>query len=313
MTAGSVEAWSETEAPSASASLARLGQDDYPSLYNLADRAAVIGQRSHVRLVKWELVLIVGADGVGGIAPIFIRGIEQIVFAIAAAMLLGSILVRSANRMQNLDSDWFEGRAAAEMIKSMVWRYMMRLAPFDGADREADNSFLHQLREVLQDRPAVAHSGIRGASFSAQITPRMRQVRSGTLDERRQMYMADRVGDQIDWYTRKAALHRRHATLWFWAGVMAQALAMGWAIFRVVRPASVDLLSFFADTAVAVTAWVQLQKYDDLSKAYSMAAQELMILDALLEEAPDEERFGQLVEDSEGAISREHNSWISNR
>jgi hypothetical protein len=51
--------------------------------------------------------------------------------AVAAIVLLGSIVAKYVSKQRSDDKEWFDGRAVAESVKTLTWRYMMRLKPFE--------------------------------------------------------------------------------------------------------------------------------------------------------------------------------------
>jgi len=290
-----------------------MNTSDYPALYISADAASLVGQATYVRLVKWDLILVVAAAGLGAISPLLTDDSAQIVAAVIAALLLVAVLLRFATRTLRPDREWFDGRAVAESVKSLSWRYMMRVEPYDVPDADADHLFLRHLREILEERKEFRQQLGGLAGDAAQITARMREVRALPLAGRKGVYVKERVMDQVNWYTGKTQANRRSAGMWFWIGLAGLALALLWAVMRVVSLGSLNLIGFFSSVAASVTAWTQLRRYDELSKSYGLAAQELMIARGLVEGASDEAAFTEAVKDAEGAISREHTMWVARR
>ena len=103
----------------------------------------------------------------------------------------------------------------------------------------------------------------------------MRRVRALDFDERRQVYLADRIADQQRWYAEKARWNDRRARGWVLvsivleiAGVIGGALkAFGWISF--------DLLGVLAAAAGSVMAWIEAKQHRNLATAYGIASQEL--------------------------------------
>jgi hypothetical protein len=63
----------------------------------------------------------------------------------------------------------------------------------------------------------------------------------------------------------------------------------------------------------AIAAWTRFRRHDELSKSYSLAAQELAFLRAEVEDATHERAFRKAVDATESAISREHTMWMAKR
>ncbi|MDQ2653342.1 MAG: DUF4231 domain-containing protein [Chloroflexota bacterium] len=286
----------------------------YPPIFEDADVASRAGQLRTKRLAGGELVLLVAAAAVAttqGILP----GVLDVRWdrALAAALLFVAFVARVANRLTGADDEWFDGRAVAETIKSAAWKYAVHAYPYDGDDRAADVAFYATVRDTLearQDLAACLHQGTRNGS---QITPWMRSLRSAPLAERSLAYLAERVDDQAAWYAARTEGNRRAAGRWFWLGLGFEIVAVLVAIGLVVATSAPDVVGVLATLAVAVTAWNQTGRHDELSKSYGLAANEIVLLRTRVEMAGDEESFGAAVNDVELAVSREHTMWMARR
>jgi hypothetical protein len=110
---------------------------------------------------------------------------------------------------------------------------------------------------VLQDLQSISLGA--GVAGEQQIRDKMRQVRALNFEERRQIYLDDRIADQQRWYSEKARWNDRRARAWVLvsivleiAGLIGGALkAFGWINF--------DLLGFLAAGAGSITAKSSLQ------------------------------------------------------
>jgi hypothetical protein len=238
---------------------------------------------------------------------------ERLIPAIAAALLAIALLAKLANRLRAFDAQWFDGRAVSETVKSATWRYVMHAAPYQGDDAAANAEFIETLRETIAARPALGGHLHQIPADGQQITASMRQLRALPFPERRQRYLDARVGDQIRWYSSKAAENARQATRWFWIGFIAQGAALVLAIMIVAAPGVPDLVAGLAALAAVAAAWTQFGRHDELSKSYGLAAQELAFLRSTVDAAADEEALHVAVADTEDAISREHTMWMAKR
>ena len=286
----------------------------YPPIFEAADRASRAGQLRTRRLAGGELVLLVAAAAVAttqGLLPqvLDVRWDR----ALAAALLFMAFVARVANRLAGADEEWFDGRAVAETIKSAAWRYAVRAYPYDGDDRAADAAFYATIRDTLAARQSLAAYLHRGTRTGSQITLWMRSLRAVPLAERRLAYLAERVDDQAAWYAARTEANRRAADRWFWLGLGFEIVAVLVAIGLVVATSAPDVVGLLATLAVAVTAWNQTGRHDELSKSYGLAANEIVLLRTRVELADDEERFSAAVNDVELAVSREHTMWMARR
>lgn len=291
----------------------------YASAFDVADATAAWGQRTHLRLTRLELGLLVLAATAGFLdVEVGERRID--LGGVAAVIFFTLTLALRAYRMSVRPTlTWQDSRAAAESIKTLCWRYAVgsRLFPADLDDAHADRLFIERLREIL--------GGIRGlqtvqptASGHEQITPWMRSLRSTPLDHRRSVYEQARIDDQQHWYADRTELNRRQLQRWNlvvlaleFFGVIAGSLKafgvldLSWS--------SGDLLGVAATLGAAAAAWVQTRQYATLASAYAIANEELAAIRALVAHADDEAQWSELVDSAESAISREHTMWRASR
>jgi hypothetical protein len=206
---------------------------------------------------------------------------------------------------------WYEGRAAAESAKTLAWRYMVRGEPFEVQTTDVDKQFFAQTYSLLQDLQSISLGAPE--SDANQITDKMRQVRALDFNERRQVYLVDRIVDQQRWYSEKARWNARRARGWVLisivleiAGLIGGALkAFGWISF--------DLLGFLAASAGVVVAWIEAKQHRNLATAYGIASQELASIASELPTVNSEEQWAAFVSQAEEAISREHTLWRASR
>ncbi|MCV5359976.1 DUF4231 domain-containing protein, partial [Escherichia coli] len=50
---------------------------------------------------------------------------------------------------------WYGGRAVAESIKTITWRYVCRAEPFQGDDQVARKDFHHTLKAIIEQNREV--------------------------------------------------------------------------------------------------------------------------------------------------------------
>src|SRR5919107_2798446 len=209
-----------------------MEHSDYPALYQAAEDASMGGQNTYKRLVQADLALVVAGALLGALAFLVPKDYAAYFAAVAAIVLLGSVVAKFVARQRGDDKEWFDGRAVTESVKTLTWRYMMRLTPFDD-NATCDQEFAKELEAIRK-----AYSGLRykvGAlgEGAEQITPHMREVRQLPLEERRDLYVKERLEDQAGWYAEKAEDNRVLANKLFWAALAAQVVALALAVWRV--------------------------------------------------------------------------------
>ncbi|MFJ9460210.1 DUF4231 domain-containing protein [Kitasatospora sp. NPDC101447] len=290
-------------------------RDLLPGFFWAADAASLRGQRRSVLLSAWELVLLVVAAATGSADG------EPWAWP-AAVAYLGAVALAVVISRQNPQGLWYEGRAAAESVKTLVWKYAVRADAYQPPPRalpDAEGLYRFQLGRVLgafRDGPAAVPGS--GAGSGADITAAMRDLREQPLAVRREVYLAERIQVQHDWYRAKA---RYCARTGHWAGVLGvllPALGLVLALLRALGAFTYDALGTVSAVAASVTAWAQLRQYRPLAAAYGLAAEELAQIQRQLAEldldSPEaEEIWARLARDAEDAISREHTTWQARR
>jgi hypothetical protein len=290
-----------------------MDDSDYPALYRAAEVASGQGQKTYKRLVGADLSLVVVGALLGALAFLVPTSYAAYFAAIAAIVLLGSVVAKFVAKQRSDDKEWFDGRAVAESVKTLTWRYMMRLEPFED-DTTCDHIFIQELKAIRDARSDLQYKVNTSASTNEQITPRMRDVRQLPLQGRHDLYIKERLEDQANWYAGKAEENRRLAGRLFWAALAAQFVALALAVWQVASPSSgLSLVGPLLALAAAFTAWTQLERNDELSKSYALANQELLDIKALADRVKTEQELAKIVSDGEGAISREHTMWTAKR
>lgn len=238
-----------------------------PALFRAADQRSQRAQLTHRRLVLGQLAALVLTATLD-----YLRGVWGVpglgLAAVAGAALV--IFLRVLQRSWQSEKTWYQARAAAESLKTLSWKYMMRAAPFPGDEPDGDRLFLSRMRDLLADLSVGVVVPTRGGAD--QITPVMRSVRRLDLAGRRRVYEADRIINQSDWYTTRAILNERLAHRW---ETVMLILIFGELGRLPGHPADrVDAGDGHHRVSVVAT-WVGVRRYDDNAAAYSVAAHEL--------------------------------------
>lgn len=306
--------------PTAPVDLRAPSSADLPALYLAASEAAKRGQTIHRRLSLAEIGLTtVGLAIV--LTAVFVQPLLNVppaigsttTITISAISFILALLLKFISRSSGFDADWYNGRALAETVKGLAWRYMMRATPYAQAD--SDRRFTADLAALLSRGARFRQATDRLPARPQQISAHMRAARELGTIERRDYYVQNRLLDQADWYQRRSGASGRKGSRWFWLSVLFQVAAAISAIAALVAGGELlpKLITFLGSIALAIAAWSQLNRYDELSKAYGVAFQELSLIAAVADNAVDEATVNALVRDGEEAIGREHRLWIAKR
>jgi hypothetical protein len=222
-----------------------------------------------------------------------------------------AILGRLAMLQQRPERKWYDGRAAAESAKTLAWRFAVCGEPFSRriSEHDAVTEFSNVVMRVTRDLPSLDYPA--GDSF--QITQWMRTVRAETLRERQATYEKLRLAEQQVWYSDKARYNASRATKWTVTLLSAEGLAVILAICRAVDVTSVDIAGLVATFSAIGVAWSESRQHETLSRAYSIASQEIAAIRSKLRGSMSESEWSKFVSDAEEAISREHTLWVAAR
>ena len=190
----------------------------------------------------------------------------------------------------------------------------MQAQPFssDLAPPAARTEFMQHLQRTLDENRSTAEAIEAEWSDQDQITAEMERLRSLTLEERKALYLRDRVQEQRSWYNRKAISNKKLAKMWIGLGVFCYVAAIALVLSRIrftgwhywpIEPIIV--------LASSIIGWMQIKKFNELGAAYTVAAHEIgLIIPRLLDVSSDTD-LSACVSEAELAFSREHTMWIA--
>jgi hypothetical protein len=290
-----------------------LTDADLPPLFRAADQSSLEAQRWFLNATKVRLMGLIGAAFFGlfvwtwGQSPVDWAGV-------LAALCFGIALVVEGYLLKSKpERTWYDGRAVAESMKTLTWRYAMGADPFniEHAAAEADELFVRQLGDVLgvvKDLDLAPD-----AAVGEQITAAMRAVRAASLQDRKAIYAEHRVDEQQSWYSRKAKWNRSRANRWALGMLAIEVLGIGAGILKAIGTIHGDLLGFGGAIAAAMTAWLQTKQHRSLAAAYTVTALELASVRSRIRHQESEGNWAAFVSDAEDAFSREHTLWKASR
>ncbi len=285
-----------------------LQGDGLPGLFREADRTSLRGQRATLRFNRLRLVGAVLA-AVGGALSLRLGTFDLWGFlsVVGFALALVAELVLLVERPER---DWYAGRALAESVKTLAWRYAVGAKPFElkldgSASRELMRVRLAEVADQVQDRLPIS-SPVPG------ITPEMERLRSASFPERRAAYVEGRTSEQQRWYASRSVANRARASRWRIFLIVSEVVALVLAAARAFGVFQIDLSGVLAALVSAGAAWVALKQHGELASAYAMAARELSIQVGRLATTP-EAHWADAAADAEEAISREHTMWLASR
>jgi SMODS and SLOG-associating 2TM effector domain 3/SMODS and SLOG-associating 2TM effector domain 1 len=288
-----------------------IAEGDYPAVYLAADRTSRLAQKRHLWFTGMILGALVACAALGTLSAVFpVYG--KVLALCSTAWAAASFMLTSMRKALKPEKNWYRGRAVAESAKSVAWRYMTGADPYPVSlpPQEADGRFIADLKVLATDQAQALGFG---AEFSdrPQITARMREARTLPLEQRRQLYVKDRIEDQRRWYGDKARKSQAVANRYFVLIQASQALALAGTVLLFSAAISRwNVSGVFSALASALIAWLQVRQHEELSQTYAVAALDLGFIEEQAPRIDTEKDLSSFVNDAENSVSREHNLWI---
>ncbi len=292
----------------------KIRKEDLPALFRTSDQASKAAQKQFALLTAASLVLLIVAAIIGSFA--LTNNSDKATLAIATAVtLVFSTALTVVILVSKLEKVWYDGRAIAESAKTLTWRYMTCTEPYHSTLKdEANKLFVSDLMSLLNQRKAFASRLGGKSAMERQITDAMKQMRNLCFEERKRLYISERIDDQRKWYSGKAEANQKSVYWLFAAIVISQVLAVISAIAMVRWPElSMNPTSILITLATAFLAWMQMRRHQELAQSYGLAAQNLGFIHEQGIGIKTEDELSMYVVNSENAISREHTMWLARR
>ncbi|WP_285684498.1 DUF4231 domain-containing protein [Actinoplanes sp. NBRC 103695] len=290
-----------------SESAVALSRDDLPASYWAASEHSTRGQRVAIRWLAAQLILLSGGAVLGAVDGVNAGGID-LGAASAAAALLVSLVPAAWLAARNPQRAWYEGRAAAESIKTLAWKYAIRAEPFDCGDQAAIIRLKNDLTAIRLDLSTIAWP-----QHETIATPAMSALRAASLPTRRSVYRMGRIDAERRWYAEKTDNYIRMSRRWSALAVIATVAGLTGGVLKATGVLAYDGLGAASSIAAAATAWLQMKQFRPLAAAYRLTGRELSAVDHQLEHVTDEPDWAQRAASAEDAISREHTMWLARR
>ena len=286
-----------------------MNNADYPQLYRAADNLSIQHQKEHFRLLFGYLSSLV----IGSAISIFCNG--TIANSISLLLFILSAVLFAISKILNPLDLWYNGRAVAESVKSMTWKWMMKAEPYqDIALETAFSNFKNDLHCLLhQNKTLFSHYQNEDRGFDC-ISEKMKEVRKSTAKDRLSFYNRNRVENQLNWYRIKTKRFHKLYIIYSLIVAIFYAAIIILMIVNISMPnmsLPIELISAFVTSIVS---WMEAKKYNELSCAYSLAVNDISIINAnMLEGDVTDNEVSEYVINSENAFSREHTQWIARK
>ena len=285
-----------------------MEEQDFPALYRSADKLSLDSQKHFFCILMIHLVVLIAAAVLSAV-----NITEKLVYVLQLLALIAALGCSVYLWGVRPDRYWYAGRAVAESVKTITWRYVSRAEPFQTEDMIAKNDFKQSLRMIFEQNQDVCSKLIDYAN-QEQFTVVMQEMRSSSLDNRKNNYCEKRIRDQREWYAKKAAFNKKKANLFFWGLIIANFIGVVLAILKV---AEINPIYLPVDVIIALAAsllsWIQAKRFTELSASYALTAHEIGFINEQIATINSEDDFSKFVGDAENAFSREHTQWAARR
>lgn len=289
-----------------------LLNNDYPEIFQLADKSASDSQKYFILLIKTDFILLILAAILGSI-NVADENCKKIIAISGAVLLVGSLIVSIFIYFSPFEGRWYGARAVAESFKALTWKYIIGAHPFTLTSKKADENFLKLTKDVLAEKRHLILLDATTNITGEPITQKMKEVRRLTFQERLDFYVTHRIEDQKDWYKTKSAGNKRSRTRFFSALVVIHFVTVLLTFCKIAFLQMSDITPVLSALLVALLGWTQIRKFNELSVAYNLTYHELNLVKARKGGVVDEATLADFVSDAENAISREHTMWAARR
>ncbi|PHN30708.1 DUF4231 domain-containing protein [Pseudomonas sp. ICMP 460] len=285
-----------------------MQEKDFPALYQSTDQLSKERQGDFFRALGANLFLLVCAASLSVINfPHWSMAVLQVL------TLLGALGCSVFLATQRPEIFWYAGRAVAESIKTLAWRYVSKAEPFDDEDEAAKEMFRRKIKAVFDQNRDMA-SVLTSHLDSPQISEKMTQLRSQSLEERRAAYFEHRIEDQLAWYKAKATSNASAAKWFFRLLITVNVVAIILALVRIAfSTAPYWPTDVMVAAAASLLSWMQAKRYTELSASYALTAFEIQFVREQSQVEMTEQTFSSFVGDAENAFSREHTQWVARK
>jgi hypothetical protein len=238
--------------------------------------------------------------------------VPSAVAAVLYALTVGIGVYASRRRAR---AQWQAHRAAAEVVKSLAWQFMVHGGPFHSRHVNPEALFAERLEERLSELRKVGWDDPRespGERGLGQITPRMRAVRAKPFATRRDIYLRDRVVEQLAWYGNKAGQAHRSSVRWSGVTTVLTLMALLAAVLRALGTIGGrwDPTGVLSAAAAAGVAWQEVRRHRPLTYAHKLVEQDLETLRVAMSTTVTEDGWADAVAEAERLVSPQHTDWL---
>lgn len=276
----------------------------FPAVFHAAEAASAGGQSLYKRTSAVALSLLV-VTAICGVIDENAAGWCAALAFVTSGILMGLAIFKNA------EVNWYDGRAAAESLKTTAWKFAVCGEPFDRRNATAESEWNDTVKKVATELKSL-ESPLKLALVNAPDAL-LKDLRREPREIRAAVYRKRRVKDQRDWYARRARDHSSTVKRFQYGGLALQVVGVLLGAAKGIGIVDVDLLSIAATSVSGLYAWLGVGDYKSVARSYEFAALELDRSLAEMSTVTTESAWATYVADAEAAMSREHTMWATRR
>lgn len=282
--------------------------EDLPALYRASNKISLAAQTEFFWIFGANLILLAVAVV---LSVFYISDIRYIYFQVVVLFLsFGCTLLIGFRSPQKI---WYGGRALAESVKTLTWRYMVKAEPFNINDDAAIQLFVTKLKKIVKTNREITKKSVE-LTNDKEITDLMLSMRKKNLNDRMEFYIKNRINDQLAWYQKKSKFNEINARAFFAIICLMGVFAIGFSIARVSYPTTEHWpTDIFIGIIASLMGWNQAKQFRELSTSYAQTAYEIKLIKEQSLLIKTEKDFSVFVGDAENGFSREHTQWVARR
>jgi hypothetical protein len=272
-------------------------------------RWSIVADRRHAQIDRWRSVnlgLLTAGAVLGAVAaqPSWPRGLTAVAAGVAAFTLAAAGIVQQRYLNATEVAHWTGARAASEGLKAEVFRYLTRVAPYDGEDPDGA---LGGRVEAIQEKAGKA--GARAVDLQQTQADDRELPAVHDLES----YVENRAKHQVKWHQDRIRKHERAASRIRAAELAATvAAALLSAVAAALNTKGLSVWIGVATTiGAALAAHLSATQHDRIATSYAATADQLDLLIENLPANPDAATRAQFVTDVESRLAGQNESWLS--
>lgn len=285
----------------------------FPILFKIADEKAKVSQNRFIYINVSILALLV----LSSMSSVFTAknpASDSLVIFCTVCLILSTFLNLYILFFRP-EKSWYEGRAIAESVKTLTWKFITGTKPFSFTldDATIQSLFNENLKKIIGQRKDFYILIGKEYPNKNMISQEMFDIRNLDFEDRKKEYLEARVQDQINWYSKKSKTNSKNKNASFIFMIGFQFLGIIFFILELNHLVDFSFTSIFITLTSIFLTWLQLKRFQELTESYAITAMELKFIKDKAKYVSNDVELEMYVDDTENAISREHTLWLARR